>query len=116
MTEIEKLSEELAEYNVPDELIGRIENLLANLYAEKERLRIERNWEISPDRMGKWGGVMKVKTFLSTYHGDIDLEVNDFLSKNSVKFIDIKYNSTITTDGYNNVIQQYSALVVYEEV
>ena len=53
MTEIEKLSEELADYNVPDELIGRIENLLANLYAEKERLRIERNWEISPDRMGK---------------------------------------------------------------
>ena len=53
MTEIEKLSEELADYNVPDELIGRIENLLANLYAEKERLRIERNWELSPDRMGK---------------------------------------------------------------
>ena len=59
---------------------------------------------------------MEVKTFLSIYHWDIDLEVNDFLSKNSVKFIDIKYNSTITTDGYNNVIQQYSALVVYEEV
>ena len=53
MTEIEKLSEELAEYNVPDELIGRIENLLANWYAEEERLRIERNWELSPDRMGK---------------------------------------------------------------
>ena len=53
MTEIEKLSEELAEYNVPDELIGRIKNLLANLYAEKERLRIERSWELSPDRMGK---------------------------------------------------------------
>ena len=53
MTEIEKLSEELAEYNVPDEVIGRIENLLANLYAEKERLRIERNWELSPERMGR---------------------------------------------------------------
>ena len=53
MTEIEKISEELAEYNVPDELIGHIENLLANLYAEKERLRIERSWELSPDRMGK---------------------------------------------------------------
>ena len=53
MTEIEKISEELAEYNVPDELIGYIENLLANLYAEKERLRIERSWELSPDRMGK---------------------------------------------------------------
>ena len=53
MTEIEKLSEELADYNVPDELIGRIENLLANLYAEKERLRIERSWELYPDRMGK---------------------------------------------------------------
>lgn len=53
MTEIEKISEELKEYDVPDELIGRIENLLANLYAEKERLRIERSWEHSPDRMGK---------------------------------------------------------------
>ena len=59
---------------------------------------------------------MKVKTFLSTYHGNIDIEVNDFLSKNPIKFIDIKYNSTIITDSYNNVIQQYSALVVYEEV
>lgn len=44
MTEIEKISEEL---------IGRIENLLANLYGEKERLRIERNWDISPERMGQ---------------------------------------------------------------
>lgn len=59
---------------------------------------------------------MKVKTFLSTYHEDIDEEVNVFLNKNSIKFIDIKYNSTIATDGYNNVIQQYSALLVYEEV
>lgn len=58
---------------------------------------------------------MEVKTFLSTYHGDIDEEVNAFL-KNSVEFIDIKYNSTIAIDGYNNVIQQYSALLVYEEV
>lgn len=53
MTNHEIMVEELAEYNVPDELIGRIESLLANLYAEKERLRIERNWELSPDRMGK---------------------------------------------------------------
>ena len=44
MTEIEKISEEL---------IGRIENLLVNLYGEKERLRIERNWDISPERMGQ---------------------------------------------------------------
>ncbi|MFH6616123.1 sporulation protein Cse60 [Streptococcus suis] len=58
---------------------------------------------------------MKVKTFLSTYHEDIDIEVNVFLNKNSIKFIDIKYNSTIAIDGYNNVIQQYSALLVYEE-
>ncbi|MFM0856677.1 hypothetical protein [Streptococcus suis] len=53
MTKIEKISEELVEYNVPDELIGRIENLLANLFAEKERLRIERSWDISPERMGQ---------------------------------------------------------------
>lgn len=44
MTEIEKIS---------DELIGRIENLLANLFAEKERLRIERSWDRSPERMGQ---------------------------------------------------------------
>lgn len=37
MSEIEKISEELAEYNVPDELIGRI----------------ERSLELSPDKMGK---------------------------------------------------------------
>lgn len=58
---------------------------------------------------------MKVKTFLSTYHEDIAREVNVFLNKNSINFIDIKYNSTIAIDGYNNVIQQYSALLVYEE-
>ena len=53
MTEIEQISEELKEYDVPDELIGRIENLLANLFAEKERLLMEESWRISPDRMGK---------------------------------------------------------------
>ena len=37
MSEIEKISEELAEYNVPDELIGRI----------------ERSLELSPDKMVK---------------------------------------------------------------
>ncbi|MEY8701005.1 sporulation protein Cse60 [Streptococcus ferus] len=58
---------------------------------------------------------MKVKTFLSTYHEDIDEEINAFLSENSINFIDIKYNSTIVTDSYNNVIQQYSVLLVYEE-
>ncbi len=37
MTEIEKISEELAKYGVPDELIGKIEDLLATLYGEKGR-------------------------------------------------------------------------------
>lgn len=41
MTEIEKISEELAEYGVPDELIGKIEDLLATLYGEKRKLEIE---------------------------------------------------------------------------
>lgn len=36
MTEIEKISGELAEYGVPDELIGKIEDLLATLYGEKK--------------------------------------------------------------------------------
>ncbi len=38
MTEIEKISEELAEYGVPDELIGKIEDLLATLYGEKKEI------------------------------------------------------------------------------
>ncbi|MGQ9412192.1 DUF1642 domain-containing protein [Streptococcus pluranimalium] len=63
------------------------------------------------------GGVMeKVKVFMSQYHRDIETEVNDFLVENKVKFIDIKYNSTIATDSYNTVIEQYSALLVYVEV
>lgn len=37
ITEIEKISEELSEYEVPDEIIGKIENTLATLYGEKER-------------------------------------------------------------------------------
>ncbi|CZD47882.1 Uncharacterised protein [Streptococcus pneumoniae] len=44
MTEIEKISEELAEYGVPDELIGKIEDLLATLYGEKRKLEIEKSW------------------------------------------------------------------------
>ena len=47
MTEIEKISEELAEYGVPDELIGKIENLLATLYGEKRKLEIEKSWDVS---------------------------------------------------------------------
>lgn len=53
MTEIEKISEELKEYDVSDELIGRIENLLATLYAEKEKLKNDKLWEDFPDMMGK---------------------------------------------------------------
>lgn len=48
MTEIEKISEELVEYGVPDELIGKIENLLANLYSENQKLRIANSWSVSP--------------------------------------------------------------------
>lgn len=47
MTEIEKISEELAEYGVPDELIGKIEDLLATLYGEKRKLEIEKSWIFS---------------------------------------------------------------------
>lgn len=57
----------------------------------------------------------KVKVFLSQYFGDIEEEVNEFLVETNVKFIDIKYNSTIAINGYNTVVEQYSALLVYEE-
>nr|DAF51410.1 MAG TPA: hypothetical protein [Siphoviridae sp. ctkTc5] len=53
MTEVEKISEELAEYGVPDELIGKIENLLATLYGEKRKLEIEKSWDVSPESMGR---------------------------------------------------------------
>ncbi|HFI0640494.1 TPA: sporulation protein Cse60 [Streptococcus suis] len=59
--------------------------------------------------------MIKVEVFLSQYFGDIEKEVNEFLTENKVKFVDIKYNSAIAVDGYNNVVQQYSALLVYEE-
>lgn len=58
----------------------------------------------------------KVKVFMSQYHKDIEEEVNEFLVETNVKFIDIKYNSTIAIDSYNKVVEQYSALLVYEEV
>lgn len=59
MTEIEKISEELAEYGVPDELIGKIEDLLATLYGEKRKLEIEKSWDISPESMGR--GTMDIR-------------------------------------------------------
>lgn len=58
----------------------------------------------------------KVKVFMSQYHGDIDEEVNEFLVENKANLIDIKYNSTIVINNYNTVIEQYSALLIYEEV
>ena len=59
--------------------------------------------------------MVKVEIFMSQYHVDIQKEVNEFLAENKVKFIDIKYNSTIAINSYNNVIEQYSALLIYEE-
>ena len=58
----------------------------------------------------------KVKVFMSQYHGDIDEEVNEFLVENKANLIDIKYNSAIAINNYNTVIEQYSALLIYEEV
>lgn len=58
----------------------------------------------------------KVKVFMSQYHGDIDEEVNEFLVENKANLIDIKYKSTIVINNYNTVIEQYSALLIYEEV
>ncbi|HEV5799744.1 TPA: hypothetical protein ACJV3Y_001754 [Streptococcus pneumoniae] len=53
MTEIEKISEELAEYGVPDELIGKIEDLLATLYGEKKEIGDGKILDISPESMGR---------------------------------------------------------------
>ncbi|HFR4575960.1 TPA: sporulation protein Cse60 [Streptococcus suis] len=58
----------------------------------------------------------KIEVFSSRCFIDIDKEVNEFLVETNVKFIDIKYNSTIAIDSYNKVVEQYSALLVYEEV
>ncbi|NQH33560.1 hypothetical protein HO665_04860 [Streptococcus suis] len=41
--------------------------------------------------------------------------MNEFLVETNVKFIDIKYNSTITISSYNIAVERYSALLVYEE-
>ncbi|HFI2431150.1 sporulation protein Cse60 [Streptococcus suis] len=59
----------------------------------------------------------KVKVFMSQYHKDIEEEVNEFLAERifEVKLIDVKYNSIIAIDGYNKVVEQYSALLIYEE-
>lgn len=53
MTEIEKISGELAEYGVPDELIGKIEDLLATLYGEKKEIGDRKILDISPESMGR---------------------------------------------------------------
>ena len=51
----------------------------------------------------------QIAIFMSPYSLDIETEVNAFLSENNVKFIDIKYIHEMDTE-------QYSALLVYEEV
>lgn len=58
----------------------------------------------------------KIAVFSSRYFIDIEKEVNEFLVETNVKFIDIKYNSTITISSYNIAVERYSALLVYEEV
>lgn len=57
----------------------------------------------------------KIEVFSSRCFIDIEKEVNEFLVETNVKFIDIKYNSTIAIDSYNKVVEQYSVLLVYEE-
>ena len=62
---------------------------------------------------GEW--MVKVEIFMSQYHADIQKDLNEFLAENKVRVIDIKYNSTIAINSYNNVIEQYSALLIYTE-
>lgn len=59
--------------------------------------------------------MVKVEIFMSQYYIYIQNEVNEFLTENKVKLIDVKYNSAIAINGYNKVIEQYSALLIYEE-
>lgn len=59
--------------------------------------------------------MVKVEIFMSQYYIYIQNEVNEFLTENKVKLIDVKYNSAIAINGYNTVIEQYSALLIYED-
>lgn len=64
--------------------------------------------------------MVKVKTFVTNsfnplHHEKLDNSINDFLSKNDIEVVDIKYNSSLTADGNGKVYYDHSAMLIYRE-
>ena len=64
--------------------------------------------------------MIKVKTFVTNsnnrlHHERLDTSINDFLSKNNIEVIDIKYNSSLAADGKGSIYYDHSAMLIYRE-
>ncbi len=57
---------------------------------------------------------MKVKLFDESHEHDLEIKVNEFLSKNHIEVIDIKYEVATLYDGRSQ-IYCFSAMVIYED-
>ncbi len=64
--------------------------------------------------------MVKVKTFVTNsfnplHHEKLDNSINDFLSKNDIEVVDVKYNSSLAADGKGSVYYDHSAMLIYRE-
>lgn len=57
---------------------------------------------------------MKVKIFDENHEKDLELAINNFLSENEVKLIDVKYSVAIAVSGEEQ-LYCFSALLIYEK-
>ena len=58
---------------------------------------------------------MKVKLFDTEDEGDLEEDINDFISHNSIEVIDIKYQVSVGVFSEEQVFC-FSAMIIYVEV
>ena len=56
--------------------------------------------------------MMQVKVFDESHEKDLEVAINEFLDKNDIDVIDIRYNVAISTCGEEQ-IYCFSAMIIY---
>lgn len=57
---------------------------------------------------------MKVKLFDESHEHDLEIRINEFIEKNKVEILDIKYEVATLYDGRSQ-IYCFSAMIIYED-
>ncbi|MCR5326548.1 MAG: sporulation protein Cse60 [Bacteroidales bacterium] len=75
---------------------------------------------LQPQTPLKLSNIIKVETFVINsfsriHHERLDNSINDFLSRNDIEVVDVKYNSSLAADGKGSVYYVHSAMLIYRE-